>query len=92
MRRLSAWLAGGAAGIAAYRLTKRLRTRAPEPPAEADPRAEELRARLAETKDAEPEPEQIPEPEEPQDVDARRRGVHEHARAAIDEMRGDGSS
>ena len=85
MRRLYAWLVGGAAGVAAYRLLRRRRSVAAEP-AEPDQRAEELRAKLAETKDSSPEPE--PQPEAPADVESRRKDVHEAARTAIDEMRG----
>lgn len=69
------------------------------PPA-ADP-AEELRRKLHETRDepvshlAEPEPPQAdpPEPVEPsapvvsEELDARRREIHERARAAAEEMR-----
>ena len=82
MRRFNAWLAGLAGGLAAYRL---FRKPAPAPapvappPPEPDP-AEALRAKLAEAKAAEAEP-------PPADPDARRRSVHEQARAAIDEMR-----
>lgn len=76
MKRLLGWIAGGLGAATAYRA---LRKR-PEPVV--DP-AEELRAKLAETR-AEPEPE--PEPLAP---DARRREVHEQARAAIDELRGE---
>jgi hypothetical protein len=71
-----AWLAGGAGGVAAYRT---LRRRRPEPVAVADTRADELRAKLAETR----------ETPAPEDADARRRTVHEQARAALDEMRGE---
>ncbi len=83
MRRLLTWVAGAAGGLAAYRAVNR-RKAAPEPvTAEVDP-AQELRARLAEAR-AEPEPE--PEAVDQDDPDARRRDVHEQARAAIDEMR-----
>ena len=76
MRRLLAWLAGGAGGVAAYRTLKRRR---PEPVTLPDGRADELRAKLAERR----------EPPPPEDADARRRTVHEQARAALDEMRGE---
>ena len=82
MRRLLTWIAGAAGGLAAYRAVNR-RKAAPEPvTAEVDP-AQELRAKLAEAR-AEPEPEAEVAPG---DLDARRRDVHEQARAAIDEMR-----
>ena len=92
MKRLTAWLAGAAGGLAAYRLLRRSPQPAPEPPPEPpaaaedgpDPRAAELRARL----DAAGR-EEAPEPpaEEPQTPDERRRAVHEQARSALDEMR-----
>jgi hypothetical protein len=82
VRRLLTWIAGAAGGLAAYRAVNR-RKAAPEPvTAEVDP-AQELRAKLAEAR-AEPEPEAEAAPG---DLDARRRDVHEQARAAIDEMR-----
>jgi hypothetical protein len=77
VRRLLTWVAGAAGGLAAYKAATR---RTPEPEAvavEGDP-AEELRARLAQAKAEEPEP---------QGPDARRRAVHDQARSAIDEMR-----
>ena len=90
MRRLFTWVAGAAGGLAAYRAATR-RTLEPQPAvAEVDP-AEELRAKLAAARAVEPEPEpEVAEPEpELQDTDARRRSVHDQARAALDEMRGD---
>ena len=93
MKRLTAWLAGAAGGLAAYRLLRRGPQPAPapaeEPPAASedgpDPRAEELRARLdASRQEEEPEP----AAEEPQSPDERRRAVHRDARSALDEMRG----
>ena len=94
MRRLFTWLAGAAGGLAAYRAVTR---RAHEPaPVVVDP-AEELRAKLAQTRDVEVEAEVAPvvtekppaEPEAPMDADSRRRAVHEGARATLDEMRND---
>jgi hypothetical protein len=72
MKRLLALLVGGL-GIRA--LLRRRGT--PEPVAAP---AEELRARLAETR-VEPEPEPAAD-----DVDARRADVHERARRAIDDL------
>jgi hypothetical protein len=84
MRRLVAWLAGAAAGLAAYGALKRRRSeRRALPEQGLDPRADELRARLAETRDGEAEPAGEPEPLDPE---ARRRRVHEQGRAALDEM------
>jgi len=77
------WLAGAVGGLAAYKAAARRRREGAEGPlaasTEPDP-AQELRARLAEARAAEPEPE---------GPDARRRSVHEEARSALDEMRGD---
>ena len=96
MRRLLAWLAGGAGGVAAYRTLKRRR---PEPVAPPDGRADELRAKLAEAREAGDDRESFEAGETPVDqadvapgagdLDARRRSVHEQARAAIDEMQGE---
>ena len=86
MRRLYAWLAGVGGGFAVYRVLTRRRARpaaAGEP--EPDPRAGELRARLAE---ARAEVKEVPvEAAAPLDPDARRRLVHEQGQAALDEMR-----
>jgi hypothetical protein len=102
MRRLVAWIGGTVGGITAYRLLRRRPQVAAEPPAEAaeaeaDDRAEELRAKLAETRADEPvvakappepvaeeEPAPDPEPESPED---RRRRVHEEGRSTLDEMK-----
>jgi hypothetical protein len=107
VRARTAWLAGAAGtAVALYR---KLRRQAPVE----DPRVEELRQRLEESRtvaeeqheeaaspevpvDAvrEPssEPEPSPEPErEPAGVEDRRRALHERARAAAEEMRGDRS-
>ena len=84
MRRLYAWLAGAAGGLAAYRALTH-RRRAPVALAEhaPDPRAAELAARLAVARDGDEEPAAEPEPLDPE---ARRRLVHEQGRAALDEM------
>jgi DNA-directed RNA polymerase specialized sigma24 family protein len=76
VKRLLAALAG-ILGIAWLRRRRHEPEQAPDP-------ADELRAKLAETRVADPEPE--PEPEEPADVAARRQDVHDRARAAIDEL------
>jgi hypothetical protein len=109
MRRVTAWMGGIASGVVAYRFWRRHQDAAPasEPqtPAEPDARAEELRAKLAETREAEPAPaaeavglEEPPavEPEpaadrepEPESPDERRNRVHEEGRAALDEMKSD---
>jgi len=84
MRRLYAWLAGAAGGLAAYRAFRRRRPELEPLPAQGpDPRADELRARLAEAHEGAEEPAVEPELSDP---DARRRAVHEQGRAALDEM------
>ncbi len=95
------WIAGVLGGIVAYRLFKRWQSPAPAtaPAAEeSDDRADELRTKLAESRVSdEPspvEPDESPAPvepdESPESLEERRRHVHEHGRAAIDEMQGDG--
>ncbi len=93
MRRLHAWLAGAAGSLAAYRAIARRRAHArPASPPPPDPRAEELRARLAEARAAGDDRDEFEAGETPVDEavpldpDARRREVHEQGRAAIDEM------
>jgi hypothetical protein len=73
----------------------------PAPAAEVDPRAEALRAKLDEAREPEAAEDEAtpspavssataPEAVEPvvDDADARRQAVHEHGRAAVEEMRG----
>jgi hypothetical protein len=88
MKRLTAWLTGVAGGVAAARMFRR--APAPAPVVHAPDPADALRAKLAETKAVQPEPQpaavETPSAEDP---DARRRAVHERGRAAVDEMRGD---
>jgi hypothetical protein len=92
MKARTAWLAGAAgAVVAAWRRFRR----APEPEAEpaADPRAEELRQKLEESRAVvEEQHEEAASAETPVDeadlgVEDRRAAVHERARAAADEMR-----
>ena len=88
MKRLLALVAGGL-GLRAL-LRRRLR------PALSPSPAEDLRAKLAQTKAAEPAPAAVPEPEpepepkpepaQPETVEDRRADVHEKARQAIDEL------
>jgi hypothetical protein len=60
MRRVTAWIGGVASGVVAYRFWRRRHApdAAPETeaPVEPDDRADELRAKLAETREAPPEP------------------------------------
>jgi hypothetical protein len=100
MRRLVAWIGGAAGGITAYRLMRRRSQAVAEPaPVEADTRAEELRAKLDESRVAEPAAESAAEPVaaepvaeddpavEPESPEERRRRVHDEGRAALDEMK-----
>jgi hypothetical protein len=92
-------LAFGTAAIAAFgvvRLLSRRRTVEPAVSEPApDPRAEELRRRLAESRSVVDEREQFEGGETtvdaaepaPGDPDARRRQVHEEGRAAVERMR-----
>jgi hypothetical protein len=90
VRRLFAWVAGAAGGLAAYRA---LKGRRPEPVTAADTRADELKARLAQAREAVDDREEFEAGEvtvdraEPLDPQARRAQVHEQGRAALDEMR-----
>jgi len=92
MRRLFAWVAGAAGGLAAYRALKGRRV---EPETAHDARAEELKARLAQARDAADDRDEFEAGEvtvdeaEPLDPQARRAAVHEQGRAALDEMRGE---
>jgi hypothetical protein len=99
VRRLLTLLSGAIAGFGLYRLLARRRSapvyEAPpeaEPPA--DPRAEELRRRLAEARTMVEEREEFEAAETPVDraepapeVDERRRRVHEEGRETAERMR-----
>jgi len=88
MRHLVKWIGGAVGGIAAYRFV-RLQEASLQPSAEPDVRADELRAKLAESRAAEPvaEPEPSEEPAaEAESPEERRRRVHEEGRAALDDM------
>jgi hypothetical protein len=104
MRRLLGWIGGALGGIAAYRWLRGRPPVAPEPPPATDERAEELRAKLAESRVSEPPVEEAtleerpPEPvaeekpapvPEPESPEERRARVHEEGRAALDEMKSD---
>ena len=92
MKRLFAWVAGVAGGLAAYRA---VRGKRPQLDAGADARADELRARLQQARetvddrDAFESGEVAVDEAEPLDPAARRAQVHEQGRAALDEMRSD---
>ena len=90
MKARTAWLAGAAgAAVTAWRRFRH----APEPEPAEDPRAEELRRTLEESRAVVDEQhEEAASPETPVDeadasVESRRAAVHERARAAADEMR-----
>jgi len=93
MRGRAAWIAGGlgAAGVA-YRALRR------RPRPAADPRADELRRKLDESKPLVDEREQFESGEtavdeaEPATLAEKRAAVHERGQAAAREMRGDGGS
>src|ERR1043165_1878296 len=89
VRARTAWV--GALGVAGAAVVRALR-RQPSPAPAADPRAEELRQKLAESRawgDGRDEFEPAEPPVEGAEVDARRRSVHERGRAAAEQMRGD---
>jgi hypothetical protein len=86
VRRLLAWVGGAAGGFAVYRFLSRRPVQ--------DTRAEELRAKLAESRtlveerDVDEENELTVDAAEPlHDPEDRRRAVHERGRAVADEMR-----
>jgi hypothetical protein len=85
----------GAAAAAAGALAARLLRRQPPAPV-ADPRADELRQRLEESRAVVSAREELEEGETPvdqaepaTDVEARRREIHDRAQAAAEEMRRD---
>jgi hypothetical protein len=87
MRARTAWIGAiGVAAAAAYRSLRR------QPAPAEDPRAEELRRKLDESRAVVDEREEFESAETPVDeaeVDDRRRAVHERGRAAAEQMRGD---
>jgi hypothetical protein len=99
VRRLLTLLAGAIAGFGLYRLLAGRRAapayEAPPPPEpREDPRAEELRRRLAEARTMVEEREEFEAAETPVDraepapeVDERRRRVHDEGRRAAERMR-----
>src|ERR1043165_4593830 len=94
MRARTAWLGAlGVAGAAVWRSLLRRPTHHPTPPPGPDPRADELRRRLDESREIVDERDEFESAEtpgdqaQPGDVGARRDAVHERARAAAEEMR-----
>jgi len=93
MRRPAAWLIGGLAGAGLLR-RRRTPVHTVESDAELDPRAEELRSKLAESRAIVDEREEFEEAETtvdeapaPGDPELRRRAVHEAGRAAAERMK-----
>lgn len=92
MRRRASVFAGAAAAAAGAIAARILRRRPPEPTP--DPRADELRQRLDESRAVATAREEFEASETPvdevepvADVDARRRELHERAQATAEEMR-----
>ena len=84
MDRRFAWLGAAFGALAVWKWRRR-----PKPDAAEDP-AESLRAKLEESRAvAEPEPQPQPPVADEADLDARRRSVHEDARARMEELRGE---
>jgi MYXO-CTERM domain-containing protein len=96
MKRPVAWLLGGFALLGFLRRRREV-TAVPEVAAPPDPRADELRRKLAESRTIVEERESFEAAEvtvdrakpAPQDPESRRRAVHESGRAALERMRGD---
>lgn len=90
MARARAWLGGAVGGFAVWRL---LRRKAAQPRVETPDPAEELRTKLAESRSVADDRDEFESGETPvdeADPDARRRSVHEQARATLDELSGPG--
>jgi hypothetical protein len=91
VRRPFAWIAGGLAAIGLARRRDQSATVAP------DPRADELRRKLDESRSMVEEREEFEGAEltvdraepAPEDPESRRRAVHEAGRTTIEQMRGD---
>jgi len=91
VRRLALFLAGfGLARLFFWRRPKTQQLPPPAAPEESDPRADALRAKLAEAREVVDERDEFEAAETPvdeADPDERRRRVHDAARAAAEEMR-----
>ena len=91
MRRPFAWIAGGLTALGV------LQRRDDDSPSAPDPRAEELRRKLDESRSMVEEREEFEGAEltvdraepAPEDPESRRRAVHEAGRAMVEQMRGD---
>jgi hypothetical protein len=88
VRRALTWVGGTVGGLAVLRFLRRRPAPAPPPP---DPAAK-LRAKLEESRSVADDRDEFEGGETPvdeADPDARRRTVHEQARATLDELRRD---
>jgi hypothetical protein len=74
------------AGLGIGFLVRRWRQQSAPPPSPQTTLADDLREKLAESRAAEAAPETVSEPAAEDDVDARRREVHERAREAIEKL------
>jgi hypothetical protein len=93
MRARTAWL--GAIGVAGAAVLRSLRRKPATVGPAPDPRAEELRQRIDESRALVDERDEFESAETPVDqaeVDDRRRAVHERGREAVERMRGDSAS
>jgi hypothetical protein len=91
MRKPAAWMLGA---FAAVLLRRRRRTAAAEPVSQPDPRAEDLRRKLAESRAIVAERDEfesaetaVDQVEAPTDPESRRRVVHDEGRAVAEQMR-----
>ena len=91
MRRPAAWLLGA---FAAAGILRRRKQAAQEPESGPDPRADELRRKLAESRAIVEEREEfeaaetpVDQAHAPDDPETRRRAVHESGRAAVERMK-----
>jgi hypothetical protein len=92
MRRPAAWLLGAFAAVGLLR--RRKQTFVHEPEAGPDPRAEELRRKLAESRTIVEERDEfeaaettVDQAHAPEDPETRRRAVHDAGRTAAERMR-----
>ncbi len=95
VRNRLAWIGGALGGLAAVRLLRRRAAAAPVPEPAPDPRADELRRKLDESKPLVDEREEfeaaethVDEAEAARALDERRRDVRDRGRAAVERMRG----
>lgn len=94
MKRLLAAVGGAVGAVAAFRFFRRITRLEPVGEPGGDARADELRAKLAESKPVVEEREEFEAGETPVDAapdpETRRRDVHERTRARVDELKSSG--